>query len=561
MWNYVAPLAGSSTAGLIMLAGDLAGTSSAYNTPRVGRLTGETSGADQVVMMRNGAVLALTDAESLATVASTGQIRTSHSKTIMAFLNVNSNNANIITTDGSNNIMIGDAGATANVSGVYLSCVSTGTLGFQVAAVNRMTVTSAVISAGANVIMKIPGAGTASTNGDLNFGHSTEIHVLIGTRNAGNNADISIVQTDATNNIYFGPNSGTNNTYINSTAATVLRANSASVLTASTTAVTLGTGISLKLAGTVADAGEIRAAKATNIIMARNNANDANIALLATNDSNEMYIGLSAAGTLMPALVYIDNVSGCNIRVNNTTRLAVTSTYVGIQSAGSAIASVGDLRFHTATARTIIACDANAVGENIAIVATDASDYLYLGGTSAAANQAVRTFVQASSKVNLIAGTIEHLTCQSSIVYIGSTGGTAIALGVTNGQSAIANGGDIRMGTLTERTLMQAPGGGGQVAIISASAGLEANDGDIYIGSTSAFANQARYVFMNSSAWTALAVGGVERIAADTTGLGFFGSAPIAKPNTTGSRGGNAALASLLTNLANLGLITDSTTA
>jgi hypothetical protein len=39
----------------------------------------------------------------------------------------------------------------------------------------------------------------------------------------------------------------------------------------------------------------------------------------------------------------------------------------------------------------------------------------------------------------------------------------------------------------------------------------------------------------------------------------FFGAAPIARPTVTGSRGGNAALASLCTALANLGLITDST--
>lgn len=43
--------------------------------------------------------------------------------------------------------------------------------------------------------------------------------------------------------------------------------------------------------------------------------------------------------------------------------------------------------------------------------------------------------------------------------------------------------------------------------------------------------------------------------------LGFFGTAPIVKPAATGSRGGNVALASLLTALANLGLITDSTVA
>jgi hypothetical protein len=41
--------------------------------------------------------------------------------------------------------------------------------------------------------------------------------------------------------------------------------------------------------------------------------------------------------------------------------------------------------------------------------------------------------------------------------------------------------------------------------------------------------------------------------------IGVFGSSPIAQPEVTGSRGGNAALASLLTALADLGWITDST--
>lgn len=43
--------------------------------------------------------------------------------------------------------------------------------------------------------------------------------------------------------------------------------------------------------------------------------------------------------------------------------------------------------------------------------------------------------------------------------------------------------------------------------------------------------------------------------------LGFFGTAAAAKPAITGSRGGNAALADLLTKLAALGLITDSSSA
>jgi hypothetical protein len=45
------------------------------------------------------------------------------------------------------------------------------------------------------------------------------------------------------------------------------------------------------------------------------------------------------------------------------------------------------------------------------------------------------------------------------------------------------------------------------------------------------------------------------------TKAGFYNTSPVAKQTVTGSRGGNAALASLLTSLANTGLITDSTTA
>jgi hypothetical protein len=43
--------------------------------------------------------------------------------------------------------------------------------------------------------------------------------------------------------------------------------------------------------------------------------------------------------------------------------------------------------------------------------------------------------------------------------------------------------------------------------------------------------------------------------------VGFYGTTPIAKPTITGSRGGNAALASLMTALAAFGIVTDSTTA
>jgi hypothetical protein len=52
----------------------------------------------------------------------------------------------------------------------------------------------------------------------------------------------------------------------------------------------------------------------------------------------------------------------------------------------------------------------------------------------------------------------------------------------------------------------------------------------------------------------------VAKVRVSSAGLGFYGTAPTAKPTVSGSRGGNAALASLITALAGIGLVTDSST-
>lgn len=59
---------------------------------------------------------------------------------------------------------------------------------------------------------------------------------------------------------------------------------------------------------------------------------------------------------------------------------------------------------------------------------------------------------------------------------------------------------------------------------------------------------------------TMLAGNGGTRITMNNTGIGFLGATPVGRTTVTGSRGGNAALASLLTAMAVNGLITDSST-
>jgi hypothetical protein len=51
-----------------------------------------------------------------------------------------------------------------------------------------------------------------------------------------------------------------------------------------------------------------------------------------------------------------------------------------------------------------------------------------------------------------------------------------------------------------------------------------------------------------------------ERIRINGTGIGFYAATPVAKPTVSGSKAANAALASLMTALSTLGLVTDSTT-
>jgi len=74
------------------------------------------------------------------------------------------------------------------------------------------------------------------------------------------------------------------------------------------------------------------------------------------------------------------------------------------------------------------------------------------------------------------------------------------------------------------------------------------------VGDTGLLFTAGKNFFLGAAAKTAV-------FRASETGLGFYGTAPQAKAEVTGSRGGNAALASLLEKLATVGLISNGTSA
>jgi len=104
---------------------------------------------------------------------------------------------------------------------------------------------------------------------------------------------------------------------------------------------------------------------------------------------------------------------------------------------------------------------------------------------------------------------------------------------------------------------------------------LEATGTDLIVSNWSGTAfdgNQRSYLRLSADAQNIQAAGKIEFVDAlygatkhtldgAANQVGFYGASPASKPSVTGSRGGNAALASLITALATLGLVTDNTTA
>ncbi len=179
MINY--GLASSAAAGMIALAGDLAGTGSAALTPRVGTLTGVAG----VVAVRDGAALAFIADETVTGIATTGDLRFRNNRTIIAARNaLDSADIPIITTDTSNNV-------------IY----DTGTLhSWRTAGVTKMSLSSTVLTMTDGMYIALS-SGTIAATGDIRAKNATTI---ISARNAANTDNIICLSTDSSNNVIFG---------------------------------------------------------------------------------------------------------------------------------------------------------------------------------------------------------------------------------------------------------------------------------------------------------------------------------------------------------------------
>jgi len=163
----------------------------------------------------------------------------------------------------------------------------------------------------------------------------------------------------------------------------------------------------------------------------------------------------------------------------------------------------------------------------------------------------------------------------SALITLTSDGTTPTITVTASGGTAISSGG-LNMGSATGaatgeiKTSGDVVVGTGSVAVAALNGVRIARAADCYLtasdGTRSLIAGVASSVGGIAGTLSnhdfALRSNNIDRIILKANGNeGFFGSGGAAKPTVTGSRGGNAALASFLTGIASLGLITDSTTA
>jgi hypothetical protein len=236
------------------------------------------------------------------------------------------------------------------------------------------------------------------------------------------------------------------------------------------------------------------------------------------------------------------------------------------------------------------------IGNETAVSWEDAAHPNYLatirGETDGSGNATMRTYVRPHS--GSAAGFAVDVRNSSDVPIIqltmsGSLGATFLSGGFAVGSPGVtpADGQIVTSGTITaQNALVSSQDDAGTNNLLNVLLGIHRTSGTPTTGFGTAITFQAdsntntvRSTGQIYSDWSiatdASRQGRLRLAAVDSVGarvglsmiangstiqIGFFGSAGTTRPTISGSRGGNAALANLLTALANLGLLTDSTT-
>jgi hypothetical protein len=268
------------------------------------------------------------------------------------------------------------------------------------------------------------------------------------------------------------------------------------------------------------------ATTAGNLAVIRVGATDA--VILGNRISGSTFAGVSGIDTSsFAALVLGNSVSNGLVNTPNavTGSAAALATYLRAPAAiGGTTPAAG--AFTTLGASGVATLSGGVTfGSTAAANVTDLSKHIALFGT----NYGFNFF---NSNLNIVSG--GAITFEIAGAQLGYVNGAGMTL------NAGFNMGSMLAGTTSDMTR--------HISLFGTAAGFNVTSGRLNIVNGGGVAT---YVVVN----------GADRFGVTATGLGFNGTAPVAKPTVSGAKGSNAALASLMTALAAYGLVTDSTTA
>lgn len=215
---------------------------------------------------------------------------------------------------------------------------------------------------------------------------------------------------------------------------------------------------------------------------------------------------------------------------------------------------------------TVIGGHGQALGVDATVVGAAASaeqQGTALGSTAYAASSGVAVGFYARTVAGTFGGVAAGISAATTADNALAAGSTALASGARAaalGSASVASGDEsVAVGYNADAAAPQS------VALGSGSIVASGHTGSAAIGPGAATTGPNQVVF--GTANTAVQIPGqltstgTAKIGGELSTVGFYGSTGITRPAVTGSRGGNDTLAKLLTALAALGLITDSTVA
>lgn len=475
-----------------------------------------------------------------------GAIRASNATPIVVARNaLNTGDLTLISSDSSDGIKFG---ASTNVANLYLQTAFGGVHYIYTGTNVEYSFSSTVADFKDSVLQ----FGTnPSGAGWTRFPGSTQ--VIIGQRNVANTQNMALLQSDNADGLVLGDNTYTSiliygvktggshklqvsnvDEYVFTATALAMNANNIN-----------GIGF-LDFGGTTPASGRIRlannigafvnyrsyAGNARNLIglsgdgatfddltLGDSNATDGNATLyLGTKTQIIMSI---AAGT-----EYLYNAAGANWQGNSLTN-------AGFVSASGTVAGSGFVRGANNTTAVAVRNAANS--EDIPLLGTDSSNQVLLGGGTVGTTKRVVIRAVGGSSTSSYVFSEAEVDFSINMLKLDCNAGTGKLRFVAGGTP----------GTTGDGALIQAP---------HASVVLAALD--------NTGANYKRLVEWGISANNALRIGmdATGGIAVANNPLAFFGGSPAAKQTVNGAKGGNTALASLLTALAAYSFITDSST-